>query len=904
MIRRRLYNPAQLTAEELKTSFVARRETLSEMLRLIGEQHPGHPCQHMLLVGPRGMGKTTLGLRLLLAVQETPTLARDWQPVAFHEESYEIGDLADFWSAALRHLTRATGDPRWADRADALARDEPDNERQAAYALASLVDFCGASGKRLILFVENLDLVFGQLRDEREIHALRASLIEHPTILLIGSANAVFNDIRSHGEPFYEFFRLFMLDGVGQEECLQILEALEEGEGLVGLPGALAHERGRLETIRRLTGGNPRLLVLACRMLIESPVGSPFEDLEQLIDEQTPYFKARIEALPVQARIVFHCLAKGWRPMLARELSVAAKLNSSHASAQLKQLVEKGYAREVHLGHEKRTRYEVADRFYNIYYLLRFSRAGRERLARLVAFLHDLFGHRRIRSMYPQVLQALRERVLPEEEMSDWLGVLTAYVASEQEFSGREHWHRTAINLVVERIGANAPVLGEINDAFAGQNWSRAAAPSTRRGIQLAQAGNFTEAERAFREATEETPDEAAVWTALGYTLSELGRLDEAIAAFERASELVRIDDSINQRIAGFGALTGASVAFLKCDQSEAAVAAGKRSLEYIGLDDAPDHRYMAAEMMRSFGNDLYERKGQREEAVTFWSRASEYANSDDPQRLRDTAAKAMLTKGLALKDLGRSEEALSTWRSACAYIHKADPTEVRQLAILALRAEGVTLIELERLDESVAALRRSLEYVRVDDPDEARRQVASLLATAGRLLNLSDRFGESESICREATEIDSTCADAWHIWAEAILWQGDLPRLGEADAYARRAVTLAPEHAPALHTLSDVLADRGNWTEAVHTLDRAVHADADYKSEEWPGLTDSFVEMVAAGHGMQVKRIMEDAGLIKEMEPLWFAIGLDLGEEIDPLPAEITDAVNEIRKEFDMRRH
>ena len=900
MIRRRLYNPAQLNAEELKTSFVARRETLSEMLRLIGEQNPDRPCQHMLLIGSRGMGKTTLGLRLLLAVEETPTLARDWQPVAFHEESYEIGDLADFWSAALRHLTRATGDKQWADRADALAQDEPNNERQAAYAVASLLDFCEASGKRLILFVENLDIVFGQLRDEREIHALRASLIEHPEILLIGSANAVFNDIRSHGEPFYEFFRLFLLDGIGRDECLDILESLAEGE----VPGALGRECGRLETMHRLTGGNPRLLVLACRMLIESPVGSPFEDLEQLIDEQTPYFKARIEALPVQARKVFHCLAEGWRPMLARELSVAAKLSSSHASAQLRQLVDKGYAREVHLGHEKRTRYEVADRFYNIYYLLRFSRAGRDRLARLVAFLHDLFGPRGMRSMYPRVLEALRERVFPETEMSDWLGVLTAYVAGDEEFSGREDWRRMATNLVVERIGGNASVLGEINDAFAERYWAHPASPSTRQGLEHLHAGNFPEAERALRKATVETPDDAPAWTALGYTLIEQGHFDEAIATFERALEPTDIDDSIEQRGVGFGALMGASSALLKSDQPEAAVAAGKRSFEYIRLDDAPDHRYMAAEMVRSLGNDLNGRTGQRQEAVAFWSRASEYVNLDDPPRLRDTAAKALLAKGLVLKDLRRSEEELSTWRSVCAYIQKADPMELRQLAVLALRAEGVALMELERIDESITALRGSLQYVRADDPVETRRKVATLMATAGRMLNVSDRFDESESVCRQATEIDPTCADPWHILAEAILWQDDSTRLGEADTYARRAVELAPDDAAALHTLSDVLAERGNWTEALDALDQAVHADSDYKREEWPGLTDSFIGMVAAGHALRVRQILEEAGLVKELEPLWLATRLDLGEQVGPLPAEIMNAANEIRKELEVRRY
>ena len=164
---------------------------------------------------------------------------------------------------------------------------------------------------------------------------------------------------------------------------------------------ALDREQGRLETIRRLTGGNPRLVVLACRILIESPLGSAFEDLERLIDEQTPYFKARIEELPVQARRVFHCLAEGWKPMQAREVADAAKLNSSHASAQLRQLIEKGYVREVPVPNAKRISYEVSDRFYNIYYVLRFSRTGRDRLARLIAFLHDLFGPVGMRTMYP-----------------------------------------------------------------------------------------------------------------------------------------------------------------------------------------------------------------------------------------------------------------------------------------------------------------------------------------------------------------------------------------------------------------------------------------------------------------------------------------------------------------------
>ena len=132
--------------------------------------------------------------------------------------------LGGFWLAALHHLTRATRDSRWEDKAEALSADEKDPQRLAAYALSVLIDFSRESGKRLILFVENLDIIFSQLGDEREVHALRAALIEHPEILLIGSANAVFEAIRHRGEPFYEFFRVFFYKVLGAKSIFRSSE--------------------------------------------------------------------------------------------------------------------------------------------------------------------------------------------------------------------------------------------------------------------------------------------------------------------------------------------------------------------------------------------------------------------------------------------------------------------------------------------------------------------------------------------------------------------------------------------------------------------------------------------------------------------------------------------------------
>ena len=862
MIRRRLYNPAQLDPDELKASFIARREILAEMLRLLGEQKPGRPCQHMLLVGSRGMGKTTLGLRFLQAVGETPDLAEVWQPVAFHEESYQIADLADFWLTALHHLTRATADPRWADKAEALAADETDPERLAAYALSALLDFCRAGGKRLILFVENLDLVFKQLSGEREVHALRAALIEHSQILFVGSANAVFEAIQHRGEPFYEFFRLFLLEGLEQDEYIQIFQALAEQEDIKGIPEILDRERGRLETIRRLTGGNPRLLALAYRILIESPFGSAFKDLERLIDEQTPYFKSRIEELPMQARKVFHCLAEGWRPMLAREVSATTRLSSSHTSAQLKQLVNKGYVREVRPEREKRTRYEVGDRFYNIYFLLRFSRRGRRRLELLATFLNDLFGPAPTRSMYLATLEEVIKGTPADEEISDWLGVLSHHVANDSNFAEREDWRNKAVSLIIDSIGENAAAFGETERTFSRRDPPDAnlSADNVRRGIEMFSSGSFAEAEAACREAISQEPDGLSTWVLLGYVLVRRERFADAIAVFERVVEAVGPNDTPESRIYAVGALTGKVLTLVALKRPDDALSAIGKISKLLSEYDLHALHHQAAESLRICGN--------------------------------------------LLAETDQHEKAIAAWRQALEHVRPDDLATSRYLAITLLNSLGSSYLKLKRYEDWIISFNRLSEYVHTNDPVNVRRKFAELLTTGGSFMNTLKRWDDAESNCRKATEIDPGCGEAWRVMAEAILGHDDNARLEEAEQCARRAAGLAPQNPAAFHAVSDVLARRGNCAEALQMLDHALLVGSHSQGWNRHGLTESLINLMAAGYGPQIKQIMKNYPVLAEtMEPLWHVVRAETGEKLEPMPAEITDAATDIIRKFGEKR-
>ena len=223
-----------------------------------------------------------------------------------------------------------------------------------------------------------------------------------------------------------------------------------------------------------------------------------------------------------------------------------------------------------------------------------------------------------------------------------------------------------------------------------------------------------------------------------------------------------------------------------------------------------------------------------------------------------------------------------------------------RERQAILIIPKGNTLSALERYDESTAAWRWASEYVQPDDPMETRRVVVLMLTVGSRLLNLHGKYEEAEAACRKAVGIEPENSESWSVLAEAILFQEDDTRLPEAEACARRAVELAPENPSAFHTLSDALAWRGKWVESLDQLEHALGiGGGDFQEQEWAGLTESLIPAVSAGYGPRVKQIMENAGLVEPMEPLWHAIRAELGEELEPLPAEIMDTVADLRLEF-----
>lgn len=397
-----LYNPASQDPEQLLAEFIDRKGLLERILQIIRHNGPDQPQQHLMLIGPRGLGKTTLRCAIKHRVNQDQDLKAAWLPLLFQEEQYNIGDLADFWLECIRHLEAALQrPPRLAERL--LDRNPEDLAEQAQEAFFALL---AESGRRALLLVDNLNDIFRDIDDGQALHSLRALWMTDPRCMLIGAAPSYFAAITQVDQAFHDFFRSFTLDRLNQQELEQLLRGYADRFGDRRVTEILDQAPERVAVLRILTGGNPRLVKLGYRVLRDGLDGDLRRDLERLLDEATPFFKHRIDSLKAkETRRVFDAIARRWDPVTVDDIRRELRKASNYVSAQIKRLIDEGFVEEA--GGDKKKRYQVSERFYNIYYLMRHSREGRKRLRWLVVFMRTFYRRQDFKDMTKRLEEEL-----------------------------------------------------------------------------------------------------------------------------------------------------------------------------------------------------------------------------------------------------------------------------------------------------------------------------------------------------------------------------------------------------------------------------------------------------------------------------------------------------------------
>jgi len=378
------YIPDEIPQEEFLKYFVVRNEIFEEIFKEIQDSDYGVANQHYIIIGQRGQGKTTLLRKVQIEVENDKKLAKFLIPVKFAEEQYQIRSLSRLWEEVADYL-QSLHEELFPHVLDDMEKhfDDEDYELKAFGYLESALK---KKKKKLLLLIDNIDELIGKL-NEKEQRRLREILLTSSSFRIVGGSTKMLEQHYDYGKPFYEFFKIIKLKGLTKEESIVFLRTIGKGEQKERMEEIIQTNPARIETLRQLTGGVPRTLVMLFDIFLDEN-GNAFDDLLKVLGEATPLYKHRLDELPNQLQEIVHTIAIHWDGMYTAEIAKKTRLSTKVISAQLGKLEKYDIIESEVAGKNKI--YKIKERFFNIWYLIRFGRKkDRQRVEWLVKFLES-----------------------------------------------------------------------------------------------------------------------------------------------------------------------------------------------------------------------------------------------------------------------------------------------------------------------------------------------------------------------------------------------------------------------------------------------------------------------------------------------------------------------------------
>ena len=380
----RKFNPGLFQPDdEVIAQFVVRQVEFETVLDIVGDNLESPSCQHVLVVAPRGRGKTMLLARLAAECRANEKYSRRIVPVRFMEECYEVFTLADFWLEALNGLAKevAASDADTSlelEKAHAEFKSRWREQGIADRARAAVMGTAERLDRHLVLMVENLQSLVDAVDDDFG-WGLRHALQTEPRLTLVATATSRFRALGDAEHAFFELFRPVHLDPLDSKSCHRLWHKLGGGN----------RTETEIEPVRILTGGSPRLIAIIASFASHYSLDRLLDELVGLIDSHTEYFRGHLEGMPKTERRVYLALADLWRPSTAGEVAARASLEIRKVSVMLGRMVDRGAV--LVRGTSGKREYSAAEGLYCVYYKLRRDRGEAQIVCDLIRFMRLVF---------------------------------------------------------------------------------------------------------------------------------------------------------------------------------------------------------------------------------------------------------------------------------------------------------------------------------------------------------------------------------------------------------------------------------------------------------------------------------------------------------------------------------
>ena len=779
------------------------RTFFQSILSDIERSNDASPPGHHLVVGQRGMGKSTLLRRLGVELRKKSQLRERFIPLNFAEEQHvEIDRLSRFWLNCLDSMADALeveGHEGKVEELDALIQklDQPgtDESEQEPAAREAFLEEITRLGRRPVLFIDNLHLLLERL--SKEGYALRGFFTKPGAPIIAGAstvqrpydAKALGKAFDKHAAAFYDGFKPRTLHRLSFEEVRDVIAGLARAAGNDGVLRSLPAETGRLHALRDLTGGNPRTAYLLYDIFAGELSDDIFHDLEWLLDAITPLYQSYLEQLTDLAQIIVGVLARNQRPLTAKAVTELGSLNRSSVSPQLGRLEDIGLVERVELFGTKKEGYQLAERFFNLWFILRFSsRRERARLRCLARFLKDFYT--------PQQLATGASAMLEQDSLRD--GQLEMALALQdlldpEDFKAHQLRRKAHLEFIEEMNGVREKIA-ELIDL-------KEIAPAT---------FEFAELKGKLRDLVPEgaklKPDDF-----VNLVLESPGLLPGSVGDLERSSIAQSSPDA-----AEFEAL----VAELEEARSKLLDPLPAKTRKWFTriLRDGIFHDWTEAEELERLLEDHYH--------DTFFDLILTASSKEVKEAFPDSLTRALIKK--RFPDLSGNTkhfwpavkkcDELGWYKGSCETLRavlEVDPENADAWSHL-----GFRLCEhLDRYEEAEAAHRKAMEI----QPGNAINW-----SNLGYVLEHLRRHSDAEEAFRKAIEIEPTHATAWNNLGG--LLHAGLGRYEEAEEAFRKAIELDPTYANPWNGLGELLAkDLGRANEAAEAFRKAIKINPAY---------------------------------------------------------------------------
>lgn len=404
-----LYNPQIQSKEQLVEGFVVRQQLFQSLFKEIKEAKMAVPEQHYLIIGRRGMGKTTLLLRLAYEIENDPDLNARLIPLVFNEEEYGVRTLFKFWERVMELLEEKHPEFRFEQATlRQFSRQHADHDAYERALFEWLSGELKRHGKKLVLFIDNFGEMARKLSDA-EAHRLRKILQTSADIRVFAASSVVLEAFYRYDHAFYEFFKQVELKGLDEKETRELLLSLSQHYKKKEVARIVEEKPGRVEAIRRITSGVVRSIVLLFEIFADDSDGGAFHDLQVILDRTSPLYKHRMDDLSDQQQAIVEAIALNWDAISVKEIVEQTRLDSKVVSAQLNSLEKNGIV-EKRPTRTKNHLYLIAERFFNIWFLMRLGRkADQKRVLWLVRFFEEWCDRDVLKNRAERHLEALRK---------------------------------------------------------------------------------------------------------------------------------------------------------------------------------------------------------------------------------------------------------------------------------------------------------------------------------------------------------------------------------------------------------------------------------------------------------------------------------------------------------------